>query len=143
MKDANTREEVEEIIKKYESMITEKDKEIEKLKRKLWEKDLEITYSGILSSEELERIKNLDPTQAIIELGKILKAKNISKKELSEATAKKENIISQKKENTIKLPTDDYIDKLIKEVESTIGEEEIGENPKKKTYKDPFEIGGR
>ncbi len=151
MKDSYTREEVEEIIKKYESIIAEKDKEIERLKRELWIKDLEITYSGILSKEELERIKNLDPTQAIIELGKILKEKSIKEEKT------KESVKKSAKQNSIKLPTDEYIDKLIKEVESTvegaisggggveasIGDSIINKKKEKKEkgiYKDPFHI---
>ncbi|RLI79416.1 hypothetical protein DRP05_03925 [Archaeoglobales archaeon] len=54
-------------------LLAEKDKEIEKLKKKIMFYELKLTYQDIIEDEELERIVNLPPEQIVIEIGKLLK----------------------------------------------------------------------
>lgn len=87
----------EEIIERCQKIIREKDQEIERLKRELWIRDLEDTFSDILEKEELEKIKNMDPLKAAIEIGKLIKNRKIKKKK-------------------IELPSDDLINEVIEEI---------------------------
>ncbi|RLI78665.1 hypothetical protein DRP05_06620 [Archaeoglobales archaeon] len=87
----------EEIIERCKEIIKEKDAEIERLKRKLWVRELEDVFGDILEKEELEKIKNMDPLKAAIEIGKIIKNKRI-------------------KEKKVELPSDDLINEVIEDI---------------------------